>query len=408
MTTLPPASRTVIPPVNPAVSSSIANRRGFIRLAGGGVVLGATLGLAACSAGLPPESIAAWTVPAADDGDIRLWILSYAILAPHSHNLQSWRVDLRHPGEIMLYCDLTRLLPETDPMSRQIMMSQGTFLELLDLAARQKGWRTDIELFPQGEPILSSLDGRPTARIRLNLDASVKPDALFAQILHRHTNREAYLMREPEALATQAIEAGVRPYPVRTGFVGLAQPDLLQQHRNIACEAWRIEMVTPRTVMESIRLLRVGPNEIAAHRDGITVNTPMLRVLSALGLFDRSNAPGPDDAATTGQIKDFNAKLAETPAFFWMVTEGNSRKIQVQAGRAFVRAQLTATAQGLSMHPLSQALQEYPEQAKPFADVHTLLEAPYPRYTVQMWARLGYAPPVGPSPRRGLGAHLIT
>jgi hypothetical protein len=90
-----------------------------------------------------------------------------------------------------------------------------------------------------------------------------------------------------------------------------------------------------------------------------------------------------------------------------MVTEGNSRKTQVNAGRAYARAQLAATAQGLSMQPLSQALQEYPEQAGTYADIHALLQAPPPRYTVQMWTRLGYAPAVGPSPRRGVDAHLI-
>ena len=79
----------------------------------------------------------AWQGPASDEVDVRRWVLAYAILAPHSHNLQSWLVDLRQPGEIALYCDLTRLLPETDPFSRQIMMSQGTFLELLDIAARE-------------------------------------------------------------------------------------------------------------------------------------------------------------------------------------------------------------------------------------------------------------------------------
>ena len=38
--------------------------------------------------------------------------------------------------------DRSRLLPETDPFSRQIMMSHGTFLELLDLAARRFEVRT--------------------------------------------------------------------------------------------------------------------------------------------------------------------------------------------------------------------------------------------------------------------------
>ena len=84
---------------------------------------------------MPAEAIAAWQGPKAET-DVRKWILSYAILAPHSHNLQSWLVDLRTPDEIMLYCDLTRLLPETDPYYRQIMMSHGTFLELVDMAAR--------------------------------------------------------------------------------------------------------------------------------------------------------------------------------------------------------------------------------------------------------------------------------
>lgn len=383
------------------------NRRNFVRLAGGGVVLGATAGLAGCSSELPPEAIAAWNGPAADTADVRHWILSYAILAPHSHNLQSWLVDLRQPGEITLYCDLTRLLPETDPQSRQIMMSHGTFLELLDLAAKQKGLRADINLFPQGEFGPAALDQRPVARIRLGADAAVKPDPLFAQILKRHTNREAYAMREPAPDALQAIVASVAPFPVRTGFVGAAQPELMQKHRAIAMEAWRIELVTPRTVLESFKVLRVGPREIAEHRDGLTINTPMVRALTALGLFDRSKAPGPDDAATTGQIKDFNAKMTSTPAFFWLVTEGNTRTTQVNAGRAYARAQLAATARGLSMQPLSQALQEYPEQARPYADIHALLQAPRPQYTVQMWARLGYAPAVGPSPRRGLEAHLI-
>ena len=106
-------------------------------------------------------------------------------------------------------------------------------------------------------------------------------------------------------------------------------------------------------------------------------------------------------------MQDFNARIDATPAFFSMVTEANDRATQVQAGRAYVRAQLAATAQGLSMHPLQQALQEYPEQAPHYAAIHALLGAGGGRGTVQMWARLGYAPPVGPAPRRGVPAHVL-
>ncbi len=388
-------------------------RRSFIRVMGGGVVLAAAPALVACSSALPPEAVAAWQPPAppAPGSDARRWILAHAILAPHSHNLQSWLVDLRQPGEIALYCDRTRLLPETDPFSRQIMMSQGTFLEVLDLAARQQGQRAEIALFPQGEfdPKAAPANGL-TARIRLVPDATVKPDPLFAQVFRRHTNRSAYEMKAPEATALQAIAGAAMglgdTLPLRVGFAG-PQDARIGEHRAIARDAWRIELVTPRTVMESYQVLRVGPTEIAQHRDGISINDPMVRALAAVGLFDRTKVPGADDSATTGQIKDFATKIEATPAFFWMVTEGNDRRTQVNAGRAYVRAQLAATAAGLSMHPLQQALQEYPEQARPYAAIHRLLGAQPPRQTVQMWARLGYAPPVGPAPRRGLEAHLM-
>ena len=238
-------------------------------------------------------------------------------------------------------------------------------------------------------------------------DASLRPDPLFAAVFQRHTNREAYEAREPDPAALPAIAASLAPHAVRAGFVGAAQAEALTQHRRIAMEAWRIELETPRTMLESLRVLRIGPKEIAEHRDGLSLNDPLVRALTAVGLFDRSRAPAPGDAAITRQIEDFNAKIAATPAFFWMLTQGNDRATQVNAGRAYVRAQLAATAAGLSMHPLQQALQEYPEQAGPYAEIHRLLGASSTGQTVQMWTRLGYAPAVGPAPRRGLDAHIL-
>jgi hypothetical protein len=173
-------------------------------------------------------------------------------------------------------------------------------------------------------------------------------------------------------------------------------------HRKIAAEAWRIELTTPRTIMESFDVLRVGADEIAAHRDGISLLEPKVVLLNRLGLFDRSTAPAPDAFATTSQIKKFGINLESTPGFLWIVTEANDRVTQVNAGRAYARVQLAATAQGLAMQPLSQALQEYPEQQKPYADIHALAGATLPGQTVQMWARVGYAEAVTAAPRRAL------
>jgi hypothetical protein len=385
-------------------------RRAFVRLFGGGVVAAAAAPLAGCDSGLPAEALAPWQGPG-QEPDLRRCILGHAILAPHSHNLQSWLVDLRTPDEILLRCDPTRLLPETDPFSRQIMMSHGTFIELLDLAARERGQRAEISLFPEGEFGPEKIDERPVARIRLVEDTQVSKDPLFAQILKRHTNRNAYDLERPvPAAAWQAMADAARPYPLRFGFVGIDQPDSadeMRAHREIANAAWRIELTTPRAMLESYKVLRVGAAEIARHRDGLSITDPMVVWMARLGLFDRSQAPGPDDFATTSQIEDFGAKIAATPGFLWLVSRGNDRVTQVNAGRAYARVQLAGTAKGVAMHPLQQALQEYPEQARPYAAIRPLLEAPAPAQTIQMWARVGFAPPVPPAPRRGVTAHLV-
>ncbi len=384
------------------------NRRTFLKIIGGGIILSATAGMTGCTSEMPAGAIAAWQGPGAEP-DVRRWILSYAILAPHSHNLQSWLVDLKYPGEIILYCDTKRLLPETDPYFRQIMMSHGTFLELLDIAARQRGYRTDIRLFPEGAFATGKIDSRPVARIRLLEDVGVAKDPLFSRILKRHTSREPYnITRKVPAAALQAMTESVQMYPVRFGFVGQDQPELLAKHRTIAAAAWHVELTTPDKILETFHWLRVGGSEIARHRDGISLNDPIVTMLTRLGLFDRTKAPKPDDSATVDQIKSFGRLLAATPAFLWLVTDDNERSTQIGAGRAYLRAQLAGSAHGLSMQPLQQALQEYPEQQENYVEIHKLLDAPRPQHTVQMWARVGFGPAVGPAPRRGLQEHVIT
>ncbi|HRD97817.1 MAG TPA: twin-arginine translocation pathway signal protein, partial [Rubrivivax sp.] len=88
----------------------------------------------------------------------------------------------------------------------------------------------------------------------------------------RHTNRNAYeLQRAVPAAAWQAMAEAVAPYRLRFGHAGPDQPAVVATQRQVAAEAWRIELVTPRTVMESYRVLRVGAKEVATHRDGISL-----------------------------------------------------------------------------------------------------------------------------------------
>jgi hypothetical protein len=360
----------------------------MLRITGGGVIMAATVPLLpGCSREMPADAVAAWQGPQASL-DLRRWVLSYALLAPNAHNLQSWRVDLQTPDLIVL------------------RMDPGTFVELLALAAAQRGHRAEVALFPEGPYSPTAVDGRPVARIRLVPDPQLPPDPLFDQILRRRTHRGAYESRLPEAAAMRALVDSVAGLPVKLGWVTSQDSAAMARHRDIAMAAWKTELSTADALLESYKVLRVGPSEISQHRDGIALNDPFVRALTALGLFDRSKPSAPDSSEIKDQIAQFNQKMAGTPACLWLSTQGNDRLPQFECGRAYARLQLAATAQGLSMHPLSQALQEYPQQAEHYRAIHELVGASAAGHTVQMWTRLGHAAPIGPSPRRGLQAHL--
>lgn len=109
----------------------------------------------------------------------------------------------------------------------------------------------------------------------------------------------------------------------------------------------------------------------------------------------------------------FDGHSRSAMGFAWLATPGNSRALQIEAGRAYVRLQLAATQLDLGVHPMSQALQEFAEMAPHLGRVHRLLVGkPAPKTTgdetVQMFCRLGYAPqPVSATPRRPLARFLL-
>lgn len=125
-------------------------------------------------------------------------------------------------------------------------------------------------------------------------------------------------------------------------------------------------------MMESIQLTRVGPGEILQHRDGISINSPFVRAVDALGMFDRTQPPAEGSAAYKSAMGRFEGHSRTAMGFVW-ITGPNTRSDQIRTGRLYVRQQLQATALGVGMHPMSQAVQEFAEMAPHFERVHQLL-----------------------------------
>ena len=382
-------------------------RRAFIRLVGGGAVLAAGLSTAGCADVLPEVAVQPWRTATAET-ELRRFMLAHALLAPNPHNRQPWIADLREPDRIHLLCDGERLLPETDPFGRQILIGCGAFIELAVIAAAERGHAVTVTPFPRGAPDARSLPaGTVVATLVVGAAGSAPRDPLYPAIARRHTAKTAYQEGRalPAALLSDWVETA-RRYGLQAGTVTAPQP--LSALRRITREAYEIECTTPATWLESARLMRIGPDAIAKHRDGISLSSPMVRLLHKAGLFDPMEVPKRGESSLQ-RIMDHWMPFETGSGFVWLVSMGNTRVQQLDAGRAYVRLNLLATAAGVDMHPLSQALQEFDAMRGPYAAVHGALGVDPARGTVQMLARVGYTKEsAGPAPRRELASLLRT
>jgi hypothetical protein len=355
---------------------------------------------------MPEASVRDWGGPKTGL-ELRRWALSYAILAPNPHNLQAWIVDLKREGELTLYCDPKRLLPQTDPFGRQVLIGHGCFLELLLIALAEQGVTGEVSLFPEGEPTFATMGSKPVARVVLKSGANKDP--LFEQILKRHTAKVPYdIGRSIAPSALEPLRAALTHLPVRFGAAVDAAS--LPALRQLCLGSATVEISTERTMMESMQYLRIGPKEINQYRDGISINSLGVRLLSAIGMVDRNKFPAPGSTAHGKALSRFQEHSASAMGFVWLSTADNSRVSQIQAGRAYVRMQLASVPGGLGVHPMSQPLQEFREMASHYREAHRLLlQSAAPNKpsdpTVQMLVRLGYpTEAAGPTPRRGLEA----
>jgi hypothetical protein len=380
------------------ISMSLSRRK-TLTLIGGGVILAATAALGTIATRQPRTALGPWG-QAGQGEDAWHRALSYALLAPNPHNRQPWKVDLREDGVVTLYVDTGKLLPQTDPFNRQITIGLGCFLELMRMAASHDGQRVEITPFPEGFDD-TALDGRPVARAVFVADPTVTPDPLFAQVMARRSNKEPYDTARP--LPAGTLEKLAVATTARFG--GTIDPGEVADWRAFTREALRIEIETPHTYKESVDLFRIGRAEIDANPDGIDFTGPLFELLGATGMMTRESVLDTSSQAYQAGLAAVYANTDTAMGHVWLVTEGNSRPDQIATGADWLRVNLAATAAGVAFQPLSQALQEYPEMAGPYRDLHARL-APQGG-TVQMLARIGYGPEVAPSPRWPLEAKIL-
>ncbi len=379
-------------------------RRQFLVSAGAAGLAAATGATAFALTRSPTGALAPWAEAAGAISDPRLFVVKHAILAPNPHNRQPWIVELTGARTMTLWCDLERRLPQTDPFDRQILIGLGCFIELAAIAASAIGQRLEVAAFPQGEPG-DRLDRRPVAHLTLTPAPGLAVDPLFGQIPHRRSTKRPFDMARPVPVA--AI-AALQSLPTDSARIeAVTEPAVVAALRDLTWEAWRIEAATPRTHRESVDLMRIGRREIEANPDGIALGGPFLEGLALVGQLSREQLADPASSASRQGFDMFRAMLAAAPSYLTVVAPDRSRSATLAAGRAYLRTNLLATSLGLCLHPVSQALQEFPEMDATRARLDSLLGTQAPQ-RLHMLARMGYGPATPQTPRWAASTRIRT
>ena len=383
-------------------------RRGFL-LGGGALALAlAGLGYRAWDRGVGAGGEGAAYEPwrnwrgGPQDGLLRP--LRAAILAANPHDTQPWAFAVGE-NSIEVFADRSRNLGAFDPFRREMHLGLGAAIENLALAARAYGAKVAVEP-TEGRLTLAPGDA-PVRAARVVLQAGpAERDDLFSAIPGRHTNRGPYLPDRPVAPdALRRLAGSTTSGDVRVAFAtqGAARRDL----GALIVEATRAIVGDPVMSADSARWFRAGRREIAAHRDGVTLDAAGLSpAMTALGKLLPDMGAKTSDAYWLGMTRDVQVPTAPALGIVF-VRDRLDMAGGIAAGRAWQRLHLTATAAGLAVQPLNQPVERADRDealGRPDAFGRALAEySAEPGWQATFVFRLGVAQwPAALSPRRTL------
>ena len=264
------------------------------------------------------------------------FLLRYAILAPSTRNSQPWAFSVQG-NRIHLIADFRRGQSVADPNRRELYVSLGCALENLLVAAEHFGFRHGVTYFPeQGHAELVATvtfaPGGAPSEARLG--------ATVAALLRRHNDNGVFRSAPvPEQLRLRLMACAVEP----DLQLHLTDDRHFRRWINaLTLEADRVEFADPAFRKELSYWIGQG-----------AFGTPPVMARLGRAVVSRVNLAEP--------VARQDHAIVESAALLGLISAtGDSHLVHVRAGQLFERVWLTATAMGVSIHPMSQTMR-HPE-----------------------------------------------
>jgi hypothetical protein len=276
--------------------------------------------------------------------------------AANAHNVQSWRLTAvpGRPDQRVLALDPARLLPQTDPPSRQLTISLGTFLAVLEDEAGSRGAQVTSEPRPDTAITLTLAPGPVVPLNQGRIDALTAPTVKYA-------TRSLVLDEATRRTISDRSTPGVR-------VTWIVEPGAVAEAKRWAQGAYDLEMDLPRTRDESIIYTHYGEAARKATPWGITLRPNFTKdqvfwVEAFAALFPQSST---DYARSAKDL--LRQGLGPVQQLIVVTCRGDGLAERVETGKVVQRVWLDVRSRGGELLPLSQGLEEFPEMAKYYDD----------------------------------------
>jgi hypothetical protein len=299
-----------------------------------------------------------------------------ATCAPSVHNTQPWQF-VTVPEGLLLRQDRSRQLGVIDPEGRELLMSCGTALHHLQVAARAIGVDAEVEVLVGHQPA----DDVALIRLHRGAAASEAEVAGAVAILHRHTHRGRFEEQPVPVAALEQLRAVVEAQGAYLRVVRAAE---LVELEVLVSRAEQALLQTPGYSDELSRWVWHGtPDE--ERGDGLPQEAVDHGVDRAESLQGRQfDGPLPRPA---------EPPMPEHPTVVLLSTQADTPSDWVQAGQALSALLLTGTEQGVLAQPIGQVV-DVPASRWALQKLLGTVGAP------QMLLRLGLGTSRPVSPRR--------
>ena len=311
------------------------------------------------------------------DQKVEQVLLEAATRAPSVHNSQPWRFVVG-PRRITVHADPERQLRVADAPGRSLLVSCGAAVMNLRVAAEHLGFHPRVRILPATHD--------PTLVATLDVDHRHHPRAgrladLYPAVAARRTNRYPFADRRvPQSVLAEVIEAVDLEHAVLRVYDDAAEIDRVVGLIRTA------ELDAPLTLPDAAgeRAHWVGRQ---GEGEGVPAGSLGPRPDSTRAPH-RDLAPGPDPERE-------RVPFETTPTIAVLSTLHDQPTDWVRAGLALERALLVLTRAGVSASFMNQPVE--------LPDLRWLLRSPVTGVgQAQMVLRIGYGPPVPPTPRRPL------